>query len=36
LTKQNDAQAQSLLIERDGQPQPALTLDEIRLAGQKF
>jgi hypothetical protein len=36
LTKQSDAQARSVLIGRDGQPQPALTLEEIRLAGQKL
>ena len=36
LTKQSDAQARSLLVGRNGQPQPALTLEEIRLAGQKL
>ena len=36
LTKQSDAQAHSLLVGRDGQAHPALTLDEIRLAGQKL
>jgi hypothetical protein len=36
LTKQSDAQAQSVLIGRDGQPHPALTLDEIRRGGQKL
>ena len=36
LTLQHDAQAQRFLLGADGQMRPALTQDEIRLAGQKL
>lgn len=36
LTLQHDAQAQRFLLGADGQMRPALSPDEIRLAGQKL